>query len=173
MRKLLALGLAVMLAGACADQPTSPADTLDAPDIRAAATTTKTNEIVPIGIAVFVPCANGGLGEVVQAAGYLHINTHTTINDNRVHVKTHSNPQGVTGVGLTTGDKYQGTGVTQDTNNFDAVDGFPFTFTFVNNFRFIGQGRGNNYTVHENFHVTVNANGETTTVVDNFKAECK
>jgi hypothetical protein len=43
----------------------------------------------------------------------------------------------------------------------------------VNNFRIIGQGPGNNYLVHEVFHVTINANGEVTAYVDNFSIECK
>ncbi len=76
------------------------------------------------------------------------------------------------GIGLTTGDKYQGTGVTQDHFNVGA-DGLPVTFTFVNNFRIIGQGPGNNYLVHQTFHVTINAHGEVTAEVDNIRVECK
>jgi hypothetical protein len=37
----------------------------------------------------------------------------------------------------------------------------------------IGQGPGNNYSVHENFHITFNANGDVTAVQDNFNVDCK
>ena len=43
----------------------------------------------------------------------------------------------------------------------------------MNNFRIIGQGPGNNFLVHETFHVTINANGVVTATVDNFSVECK
>jgi hypothetical protein len=45
--------------------------------------------------------------------------------------------------------------------------------TFINNFRIIGQGPGNNFLVHENSHVTINANGVITSFHDNFTVECK
>jgi hypothetical protein len=48
-----------------------------------------------------------------------------------------------------------------------------YEYTYVNNFRIIGQGPGNNYLIHNNFHYTINANGELTAWVDNFSAECK
>ena len=43
--------------------------------------------------------------------------------------------------------------------------------TFVNNFKFIGQGPDNNFTVHENTHVTFNANGDLTAFIDNIKID--
>jgi hypothetical protein len=132
----------------------------------AQATAVTTNETIPITISVFIPC----VPELVTASGDLHIVTHTTLNpDGGFHVMSHFNPQGVSGTGDVTGNKYQGTGVTM--NEFNAVVGSQFTF--VNNFRFIGQGPGNNSMVHQNVHVTVNANGEVTSTVDNFSATCK
>ena len=44
---------------------------------------------------------------------------------------------------------------------------------YVNNFRIIGQGTGNNFLVHEIVHLTINANGTATNYVDNFSIECK
>jgi hypothetical protein len=49
----------------------------------------------------------------------------------------------------------------------------PYTFTYINNFRMIGQGPGNNFLVHTTNHVTINANGEATATVDNTSTECK
>ena len=44
--------------------------------------------------------------------------------------------------------------------------------TFINNFRIVGQGPDNNLEVHENIHITINANGEVTSTVDNESIEC-
>ena len=49
----------------------------------------------------------------------------------------------------------------------------PFESSFVNNFKIVGQGPGNNYLVHENFHVTVSTNGDVTALHDNLTIDCK
>jgi hypothetical protein len=131
-----------------------------------------TNESVPFNLTVFVPCANGGAGESVVLSGSLHVLATATINGNNVSSSTHTQPQGVSGLGLTTGDKYRATGVTRYDTNFDNVD-FPIVTTYVNNFRIIGQGPGNNFTVHQTIHMTINANGDVTADVDNYKIDCK
>ncbi len=136
----------------------------------AKATTFIDNVQVPVNIPVFIPCASGGAGEIVDLSGTFHVLFHATIDDSDgYHSKFHVQPQGVSGTGLTTGDKYQGTGVIQDAIN----DKVGSESTFVSNFKIIGQGSGNNLLVHENFHVTVNANGEVTAFVDDFSVECK
>jgi hypothetical protein len=72
------------------------------------------NESIDLNLVVFVPCANGGAGELVDLDGPLHILITFNINGNNVSGKAHFQPQGISGVGLDTGDKYQATGVTQD-----------------------------------------------------------
>ena len=130
------------------------------------------NESVPFLLSVFVPCANGGAGEIVDLSGDLHVLTTLTINGNNVSGNTHGQPQGISGTGETTGAKYQATGIT--TENFKgSFQNGQFTDTFVNNFRIIGQGPGNNYLVHEVAHVTVNANGTVTVLFDNPTIDCK
>jgi len=136
----------------------------------AKATTVTDNVRIPTDLFVFVPCAAGGAGEFVQLSGTLHVLFVTTLDSRGgFHSKFHFQPQGVSGTGLTTGAKYQATGVTQGT--FNGRVGFEQTF--VNNFRIIGQGPGNNFMIHENFHITVNANGEVTAFVDNFSVKCR
>jgi hypothetical protein len=136
---------------------------------QAKATTVTDNVRVETDIFAFVPCAQGGAGEFVQLSGTLHILFVTTIDDKGgFHSKFHFQPQGISGTGLTTGDKFQATGVTQ--GSFNGKVGFEQTF--VNNFRIIGEGPGNNFQIHENFHVTVLANGEVTASVDNFSIKC-
>lgn len=135
--------------------------------------TTSTESIKePFSMTQFVPCAAGGAGESVLLQGTLHVLLHLTEDSQGgFHAKAHFQPQGVHGYGLTTGDKYQATGVTQDQSS--STTNGASTFTFVNNFRIIGQGSGNNFLVHNNVHITLNANGELTAELDNFSADCR
>jgi len=125
------------------------------------------NDKVPVLIGVFIPC----VPEFVLLSGDLHVLITSEVDENGgIHFKSHFQPQGISGVGSVTGDKYQGTGVTQSHTNDH--DGLAFETTFVNNFRIIGQGSGNNLLVHTTFHVTVNANGVVTANVLNSSVEC-
>jgi hypothetical protein len=125
-----------------------------------------------ISIPVFIPCANNGNGENVTLSGTLHETFHTTLNNNKFQLKVIDNPQGISGIGDVTGDKYQATGETEQQFGGSLNNG-QYEGSYVNNFRIIGQGRGNNYLVHETFHVTVNANGTVTTLLDHLSVECK
>jgi hypothetical protein len=131
-----------------------------------------TNTSIPIDTTVAIPCANGGAGENVEITGPLHMLATDTTNANNVHLSVQFQPQGLSGVGSVTGEKYRATGVTRQDFNAANVR-LPFNTTFVNNFRIIGQRTSNNFLVHENAHVTLNANGSVTAVLDNFKADCK
>lgn len=138
-------------------------------DWYAAATFTESNRF-PIDIIEFVQCAEEGVGEEVRLYGKIHELFHiTSDNAGGVHVKIHSNFQGVSGIGLTSGDKYHGTGVTQEGFNIKSGS----EFTFVETFHIIGQGAGNNLVIHDKTHFTVNSDGEVTTFHDNFTFECK
>ena len=131
-----------------------------------------TNISVPIQLTVFIPCANGGSGDTITLSGNLHELISFTITANNIHLNELVNPQGISGVSSLTGQKYQGTGETrQDANIANA--GFPAEATFVNNFKIIGQSTGNNYLVHENAHITINANGTVTATQDNLSITCK
>jgi hypothetical protein len=131
-----------------------------------------TNDFVPFAQVNLVPCADGGAGELVSIEGILHIQQHITINDNRVTIKSHFQPQGAGGTGLTTGDSYNATGVTQEVDTLPLVGGAA-EFTFINNFRLIGAGPDNNLQVHQTIHTTINADGTVTSVVDNSSVECQ
>jgi hypothetical protein len=127
-----------------------------------------TNTSIPFATAVLIQC----VPEVVVLTGELHILIAQEVDGNGgIHVKTHFQPQGISGVGTVTGAKYQGTGVTQE--HFNDHSSPAFEDTFVNNFRIIGQGPGNNFLVHTTFHVTVNADGVVTANVLNSSIECK
>src|SRR6266850_672727 len=138
---------------------------------KAQAVNSTTNLSIPTNILVFVPCANGGAGENVLLSGDLHVLLHFTVNDNHATIKSHFQPQGISGTGQSTGANYQATGVTQETTSFQS-DGVTYEDTFVNNFRIIGQGPGNNFLVHQTFHVTFNNNGVLTAFQNNFSVDC-
>lgn len=130
------------------------------------------NDRSEIALTVFISCAADGAGEVVDLAGTLHTLISFTINGNNVSGYTHFQPQGIVGVGETTGNRYHATGITRESfrnsfRNGQAND------TFVNNFRIIGQGPGNNFLVHETEHFTINANGSVTVFHDNFSVVCQ
>lgn len=137
----------------------------------AAASVTTTNVISPLEVEIFVPCADGGAGEIVQLSGNIHELFHLTINGNQFKMKMHAQPQGIYGVGLTSGETYHGTGVTQETYVGSLVNGRASS-TFVNNFRVIGQGRGNNFMIQELGHFTINALGELTADIHQLSVTC-
>jgi len=127
----------------------------------------------PFDEVVFVPCANGGAGEFVELSGSLNFVFHTTFdNSGGRHLQLHSNLQGVSGTGTTTGTRYRAS--QSDLDEFNEVAGdAPFESTTVTSFRIVGQGPGNNFVVHESAHFTVNAGGEVTAQHDHFSVECK
>ena len=124
------------------------------------------NGKVPIDFVVFIPST----GHLVELSGNLHEVIEETVDSSGgIHIKEHFQPQGLSGVDLTDGTKYQATGVTQDQETFSANGATEFSF--VNNFKIIGQGPENNFTVHETTHFTFNANGVLTATVDNLKID--
>ncbi len=137
----------------------------------------KSNVFIPWESFVFVPCANGGLGEDVHLTGTLHVLT-TFVEDASddipgFHSQSQSQPQGVSGLGLVTGDTYRATGMLRSSLNATAPGSLAFEQTFVNNFQFIGLGQGNNFLIHQTFHLTRNANGDVSAFIENFTVECK
>ena len=135
-----------------------------------ASTQTQSME-VPLALSQFIPCANLGNGEIVDFSGTLHVVISSTANGNNIHLNELFNPQGAKGVGETTGDVWQATGETRQ-DLTASVSSFPFEITFVNNFKLV-DGRGGSFQIHENVHVTVNADGTMTASHDNLTFTCK
>jgi len=127
----------------------------------------------PFDQLVFVPCANGGAGEAVELTGSMNFVFHSTFDSaGGMHFQLKSNLQGVAGVGMTTGAKYRAS----DSESFVfnvAADDAPFESTSVSSFNIIGEGKGNNFVLHETAHFTINANGDVTAQHDNFSVDCK
>ena len=138
-----------------------------APTAGARAAEVTINTVVPISFVV------DACGEPVLVQGALHVLIHITQDAAGGSIfKVHFQPMGITGVGLTTGTQFQGTGVTQETDTNNGPGG-QLEGTFVNNFRIISHGTTPNFDVHENGHFTVNDKGELTVVHDNASVECR
>ncbi len=137
-----------------------------------AAAEVQANYTTDLTLDVFIPCAAGGMGEVVQLTGPLHIFITYTVNGNNVSGSIQSQPQGISGIGLTTGDKYQGNGVTRESFHHSLQNG-QTNLTFVNNFYIIGRGQGSKSLLHETFHFTINADGTVTVTHDSLIVDCK
>src|SRR2546425_13102451 len=70
-----------------------------------------TNVSVPVNIPVFIPCAAGGTGDLVVLSDLHVLVRFTRSKSGGVHAAAHFQPQGISGVGQTTGEKYQATGL--------------------------------------------------------------
>ena len=163
------LGIAVGIA-ACAESP-SPVGPGAMGGTPLSAEVSSTELVVPFGTNLFIPCANGGAGETVALAGSLSIRSHeVTSEDGVTRLWTQWRPMGVVGVGAITGQRYRGTGGTFQ-GMVDRSEGS--VYSLVNNFRIIGQGSGNNLTMHMVVKQVINANGELTAEVTLQHQDCR
>lgn len=129
-----------------------------------------TNERVSLNFAGYVPCANGGAGEILSGTIEVHNLIASTANGNNVSDRFQFQPEGSM-VGAITGDTYRVAGVTRG-SSASSLESDQYTLTYVNTFRLIGPGPDNNLTVHEVAHVT--AHGDDVVVHhDNLSIECK
>ena len=128
-----------------------------------------TNETVSYQYAGWVPCANGGAGELVTGTIDVHNLVTSTVNDNVDTSQFAFQPRGSL-VGRITGDTYRLTGITRGTY-IDNLQSGEYTATYINRYRLTGPGKGNNLVVRETAHVT--RNGDDIVVDhDNFAIEC-
>jgi hypothetical protein len=128
------------------------------------------NETVSYAYSGFVPCANGGAGELLTGRIDVHNLTTSTVNGNVDSWQFQFQPHGSL-VGRITGDTYQLTGVTRGTYN-DIVQSGEYTLTYVNSYQLIGPGPGNNLLVREIAHVTIDGD-DVIVEHDDFSIECK
>lgn len=132
------------------------------------ATTTTTNETIPFTSTVLNPCN----GDQVTFQGNMHVtNTLTTDSGGGTHLKTHVNYQNVSGTGAPSGLSYTVRTTTNESINDN--DGPQSEMTIISTVRLISQGSTLNYFMRLVFHVTVNANGETTSTVTESNMECR
>jgi len=129
-----------------------------------------TQSVVPLDTLITVPCAAGGAGDVVHLTGAAHMVFAVARDANgNVHIETHINTVGLSGVGLTTGNKYQ---ASQADSFISNSGGTRNEFTIINNFRMTAPGPGNNVLVHELIHGYIDTNGNVIAVIDNITSDC-
>jgi hypothetical protein len=122
-----------------------------------------------IELPVFIPCAD----DFVVLEGTLHLlfQTNVNVNTGAAQFRSLAHPANLSGEGLVSGRTYHGTGGTMSSERWR--DGLPQRFSFVNNFRIIGQGSGNNYLVQMISHVFFDADGNLRLEVDRESFECR
>jgi hypothetical protein len=132
------------------------------------ATTTTTNEEIPFTGSLPNPCN----GDVVTFQGTMHVvNTVTTDAGGGFHLKTHVNYQDVSGTGSPSGANYNVRTTSNETLNDN--DGPQSELTVIQTIKLISQGSALNSFLHVVFHITVNANGQTTSTVSETRIECR
>ena len=129
-----------------------------------------TNETVSYAYSGFVPCANGGQGELLTGRIEVHNLITSTVNGNVDSWQFQFQPSGRL-VGSVTGDQYQLTGLTRG-GYHESLQSGEYNLTYVNSYQLIGPGPGNNLVVREVAHLTINGD-EVIAQHDDFRIECK
>src|SRR2546425_1175418 len=108
-------------------------------------------------------------GEDVNVSGNVHVTIGATIDGNGgIHLRIHIHNQDVSGIGVTTGSKYQ----IPTTSDSSAYFGSATTMTMTVNARAVAQGSTPNFSMREVIHVTIDANGVPRASIDNPSMDC-
>jgi hypothetical protein len=121
---------------------------------------------------VFIPCANGGLGEEVLFVGTSRVIDHAVITGTRVTV-FQVVEQHQTGTGPITGDRYELAFAYHFKPVSASLVNGQSTMSFTAHLAITAPGSGNNMYLPLTIHVTVNAAGDITADVERFPVICK
>ncbi|HEX8285768.1 MAG TPA: hypothetical protein VF588_20595 [Pyrinomonadaceae bacterium] len=129
---------------------------------------TTTNENIPFTDTRVNTCN----GDLVTFQGTMHVTNTVTIDaSGGFHLKTHVNYQDVSGVGAPSGLPYRVGTTTNEVLNDN--DGPQSEATVIQTVKLISQGPAPNFFLRLVFHVTINANGQTTSTVTESSIECR
>ncbi len=128
------------------------------------------NEHLSIAYAGYVPCANGGSGELLTGTIDVNDLASETVNGNHAAWQFLFERHGEL-VGRITGDIYRLTGVEHGAYT-QSLDSEHATLTYVNRYRLIGPGPGNNLIVRETAHITLDADENVVVQRDDFTIDC-
>lgn len=129
-----------------------------------------TNDTQQLGFAGFVPCANGGAGEILTGTVEVHNLSTSTANGNNEDSLFQFQVYGSM-VGASTGDTYRVAGVAHGTSH-ESAQNDDYNLTYVNTFQLVGPGPDNNLLVHETAHLTVIAD-EVVVQHDDLTIDCR
>ncbi len=114
------------------------------------------NTAVSHAYAGWVPCANGGAGELVTGTIDAHLLDTSTVNDGVDSWQFMFAPRG-TLIGRTTGEPYRLAGVERGTY-VTVAQGDKFVLTYVHRYHLIGPGSGDNVVVRETARIASDGN---------------
>lgn len=134
----------------------------------AQATTVTTNETIPFTDTRTNPCNQ----DLVTFSGQMHVTNHVTTDaSGGTHVRTHVNYQEVSGTGTPSGANYRVVTTRNETLNDN--DTAQSEQTVIQVVRFISQGSTPNFQLQVVIHITINANGQTTSEVVETRIICR
>lgn len=113
------------------------------------------------------------LGEEIRVEYREQLVEHESVDaQGRTHIHMNINDKGSTAVGLTSGATYRQVGTTRENDLIIDPASLPRVFSFVNVLDLIGRGTGTNLTIHEVFHLTINASGVITADRETVRITC-
>jgi hypothetical protein len=114
------------------------------------------SESVTVSGSTWNNCAD----EFIDFSGIGHVQVHGVISNNKITYILHYNASGVKGYGRTTGTEY----VTTQAFNYSNTYNFNTQYVYQqrSTINFIAKGKDGSFTVEDNWHLTVNANGDVT-----------
>lgn len=136
----------------------------------APANVSSSEEVVPYDRTLFVPCGNGGAGEEVSLTGSLKIVEHIVYNNHGFTFNYHVIAQGITGVGLSTGEQYQASGGNKGTITGEFGEDGQYTRVFMEQLRIIGQNSV--FKVVYKTKITITPDGKITTSIEDETVDC-
>lgn len=134
------------------------------------ANVSSSEELVPYDRTLFVPCGNSGAGEEVFLMGSLKIVEHIIYNDRGFTFNYHVIAQGITGIGLATGEQYQASGGNKGTITGEFGEDGQYTRVFMEQLKIIGQNSG--FKVMIKTKITVTPDGKITTRIEEETVDC-
>lgn len=130
-----------------------------------------TVQYIQISEVTTVPCAVNGAGENVAYGGTLRVTMRTTVLGPLTLVQEAYDVVSITGVGLTTGTHYIGTGTTRSA--YWTRTGGNSVSTLWNVFNMIGEGPAPDLRVRALLVTRLNANGEVTHYKERVSVTCQ
>lgn len=182
MRKLTSLAVATLFAfvfGACDQAPTgSEASDLqpqtDAQTSSGATTVTDretfTFSLLESGVEA---CKAGGGTEKLEGTATNHVVVHQTVAPSGQLTFFFQFETKARGVGVETGTVYEGSGTGNFSVSADTKDAMPLTFTQTFKRQLVSHGPAPDLILRITRHLTINAEGEVTSVVDRIQSECR
>ena len=128
-------------------------------------------ESVPFERTLFVPCGNGGEGEEVALNGSIKLVEQIVFNDHGFTFTYHAVLQGISGLGLSTGENFVVSGGDKGTITGEFGEEGQYTRVFMGQLRIIGQSSA--FTVRYKFKVTITPNGNITTRIEQEEIDCR